>query len=92
MENIQKLSDKELYTICKKWGAEVLEARRKFGGLLPEVYRREMAARVKGGSWTTKRGFSDVYEFAAKLAGMSPAMAGWMIISVRIKGLRTSRF
>jgi len=71
MENIQKLSDKELYTICKKWGAEVLEARRKFGGLLPEVYRREMAARVKGGSWTTKRGFSDVYEFAAKLAGMS---------------------
>lgn len=71
MINFQKLSDKELYSICKKWGAEVLEARRKFAGLLPEVYRRKSAAWARGGSWVRKRGFSCVYEFAARLAGMS---------------------
>ena len=65
------MSDKELYAICKKWGAEVLEARRKFGGLLPEVYRREMAAWEKGESWFRKRKFMCVYDFAARLAGMS---------------------
>jgi len=71
MNSFQKLSDKELYSICKKWGAAVLTARRKFGGLLPEVQRREMAAKREGGSWVKKRGFSCVYEFAARLAGMS---------------------
>jgi hypothetical protein len=71
MKNIEKLSDKELYIICKKWGAAALEARRKFAGLLPEVRRREMAEREKGGSWLKKRGFICIYEFAAKLAGMS---------------------
>jgi len=71
MDNFRKMSDKELYSICKKWGAVVLEARRKFAGLLPEVYRREMAAQVKGGSWFRKRKFVCVYDFAARLAGMS---------------------
>jgi len=76
MKNLQKLSDKELYGICKKWGAEALTARRKFAGLLPEVYLREMFSledmgNGKGGSWLKKRGFTCLYEFAAKLAGMS---------------------
>ena len=71
MNNLKNLSDKDLYLICKKWGAAVLEARRKFAGLLPEVYAREMAEREKGRSWLKKRGFFSVYEFAAKLAGMS---------------------
>jgi len=71
MNNFQNLSDKELYTICKKWGAAALDARRKFAGLLPEVSRREVVEREKGKSWLKKRGFSCVYEFAAKLAGMS---------------------
>lgn len=71
MENVQNLSDRQLYEICKKWGAAVLEARRKFAGLLPEVYRREQAAWARGGSWVRKRGFSCLYEFAARLAGMS---------------------
>ena len=69
--NFENLSDKELYTICKKWGAAALEARRKFAGLLPEVYARETDEREKGRSWLKKRGFSCIYEFAAKLAGMS---------------------
>jgi hypothetical protein len=71
MLNFHKLSDAELYSICKKWGAEVLEARRKFAGLLPEVWRREVAAQAKGGSWLKKRGFVCMYDFAARLAGMS---------------------
>jgi len=71
MQNFKKLSDKELYVISKKWGAEALAARRKFAGLLPEVHAREMAANEKGGSWLAKRGFTCLYEFAAKLAGMS---------------------
>jgi len=71
MNNLKNLSDKELYLICKKWGAAALSARRKFAGLLPEVYARETAECEKGRSWLTKRGFSCVYEFAAKLAGLS---------------------
>lgn len=71
MLNFRKLSDRQLYSICKKWGAAVLTARRKFGGLLPEVHRREMASWKKGGSWLKKRGFFGMYDFAARLAGMS---------------------
>ena len=71
MNNLKNLSDKELYLICKKFGAAALEARRKFTGLLPEVYAREQSEREKGGSWLKKRGFFTVYEFAAKLAGIS---------------------
>ena len=71
MNNLKNLTDKELYLICKKFGAAALEARRKFAGLLPEVYAREMSEREKGGSWLKKRGFLSVYEFAAKLAGLS---------------------
>jgi len=71
MNNFKNLSDKDLYLICKKWGAAALVARRKFEGLLPEVYTREMAERENGRSWLKKRGFFSIYEFAAKLAGMS---------------------
>lgn len=71
MINFQNLSDKDLFENCKKWGAAVLEARRKFAGLLPEVQRRELAAREKGGSWLKKRGFTCIYDFAGRLAGMS---------------------
>jgi hypothetical protein len=71
MRNIKEVSDKNLYKIAKKWGAEALHARRKFAGLLPEIYCRELRERSAGRSWFQKRGFSGVYEFAAKLAGMS---------------------
>jgi hypothetical protein len=71
MSNFEKLTDRELYLTCKKWGAEVLAARRKFAGLLPEVWRREQAANEKGHSWLRKRGFTCLYDFAARLAGMS---------------------
>lgn len=60
--NFQKISDKNLYKICKKFGADALHARRKFAGLLPEVNKRKLYER---------HGFSSIYEFAARLAGMS---------------------
>lgn len=61
-QNLKKLSDKDLYTECKKWGTAALQARWRFAGLLPEVYRRRLYE---------KRGFTCIYEFAARLSGMS---------------------
>lgn len=69
--NLILMTDKQLYSLCKKYGRRVLEARRRFLGLLPEVNRREMAARGRGQSWLNKRGFSCVYEFAARLGGVT---------------------
>lgn len=60
--NLKILSDKNLYKLCKRWGAEALHARRKFAGLLPEVNKRRLYE---------KKGYDSIYEFAAKLAGMS---------------------
>ena len=56
------MTDKELYKLCKKFGRKALEARRKFIGLLPEVNKRQLFE---------KKGFSSIYEFAAKLGGVS---------------------
>lgn len=56
------LSDKELYAICKKWGTQALQARWKFTGLLPEVNKRRLYE---------KKGYDSIFEFAAKLAGIS---------------------
>lgn len=36
------ISDKELYALCKKYGENALQWRRKFIGLLPEVNRRRL--------------------------------------------------
>ncbi len=58
----QKLSDSELYQLCKMYGQSAREWMRKFAGLLPEVYRRRLYKR---------RGYASIHEFAAKLAGMS---------------------
>lgn len=60
----KKLSveDQKLYELCKKFGSQALSARRKFAGLLPEVFRRRLYQ---------KKGFKSIFEFAAKLAGMS---------------------
>ncbi len=59
---MKNITDSELYELCKKFGKRALEARRKFSGLLPEVFKRRLYE---------KKGFSSIYEFAAKLAGMS---------------------
>jgi len=62
IENRNIMTDPELYALCKKWGTEALAARRKFIGLLPEVFRRRLFER---------RGFSSIYHFAAEIGGVS---------------------
>lgn len=56
------MTDEKLYELCRRYGAQALEARRKFLGLLPEVYKRKLYE---------KKGCSSIFEFAAKLAGVS---------------------
>jgi len=56
------MTDKELYRLCKKYGRKALLWRRRFVGLLPEVSKRRL--------WE-KKGFGSIFEFAAKLAGLS---------------------
>ena len=60
--NLKTLSDVQLYTLCKQYGSNALIWKRKFAGLLPEVKKRELYAH---------KGYASIYEFAAKLAGMS---------------------
>ncbi|MEK7523798.1 MAG: hypothetical protein AAB588_02085 [Patescibacteria group bacterium] len=62
MENLQNLSDEKLFTLCQQYGEQARKWRQKFAGLLPEVNRRRLYE---------KKGFSSIFEFAAKLAGMS---------------------
>jgi len=56
------MTDKQLYRLCKKYGRRALEARRRFGGLLPEVLKRRLYE---------KKGFDSICVFAFKLAGMT---------------------
>jgi hypothetical protein len=61
-KSTRALTDENLFTLCKKYGEQALEARRKFLGLLPEVNKRRLYE---------KKGFTSIFEFAAKLAGVS---------------------
>lgn len=62
--NISKLNDAQLYELCEKYGTAARLWRQKFAGLLPEVFKRKLYI---------KRGCGSIFEFAAKLAGMSEA-------------------
>ena len=57
-----QISDEKLYELCEHYGKQARLWRQKFAGLLPEVYRRRLYER---------HGFGSIFEFAAKLAGMS---------------------
>lgn len=59
---MRNLSDKELWGLCQKYGGLALAYRRKFAALLPEVEKRRL--------WK-RRGFYSIYEFAAKVGGVS---------------------
>lgn len=61
-EKIEKLSDKELYQLAQNYGRHALHWKRKFTALLPEVYKRKLYE---------KHGFSSVFVFAYKLAGLN---------------------
>jgi hypothetical protein len=56
------MTDEQLFNLCKKYGENAIFWRRKFAGLLPEVFKRRLYE---------KKGYCSIFEFAAKLAGMS---------------------
>jgi hypothetical protein len=56
------LTDEQLFNLCKTYGENARHWRQKFMGLLPEVYKRRLYE---------KKHFSSIFEFAAKLAGIS---------------------
>ncbi len=57
-----QITDEKLLYLCKCYGERARHFRQKFLGLLPEVYKRKLYVR---------KGFSSIFEFAAKLAGVS---------------------
>jgi hypothetical protein len=59
---VEVLTDDHLFHLCKKYGENARIWRQKFAGLLPEVFHRKLYE---------KKGFGSIFEFAAKLAGMS---------------------
>jgi len=56
------ITDEKLFHLCKTYGENARHWKQKFAGLLPEVYKRRLYK---------KKHFESIYEFAAKLAGMS---------------------
>jgi hypothetical protein len=56
------MTDKELFELCQRYGREARKWKNKFISLLPEVYKRRLYR---------KRKFCSIYEFAAKLGGIS---------------------
>lgn len=62
MNEFTNFSDQKLLELCQQYGANALEWRRKFIGLLPEVNRRRLYE---------QKGFQSIFEFAAKLCGLS---------------------
>lgn len=55
------MTDKELMESARKYGEQALMSRKKFAALLPEIYKRKLY----------QQKFHSIYEFAARLAGMS---------------------
>lgn len=60
--HLKNWSDAKLYYWCAHYGEQARKWRQRFLGLLPEVHRRGLYE---------KKGFSSIFEFAAKLAGIS---------------------
>lgn len=57
-----QITNEKLYELCKKYGTQAKLWRQKFIGLLPEVNRRRLYE---------QKGFSSIFEFSAKLCGLS---------------------
>ena len=56
------MTDKELFELCRQYGREARKWKNKFVALLPEVYKRRLYR---------KKGYGSIFEFAAKLGGVS---------------------
>jgi len=62
LSDLQKLSDKRLFELCQQYGKNSRMWRRKFEALIPEIEKRKLHK---------KKGFYSIYEFAAKLCGLT---------------------
>lgn len=56
------MTDEKLFELCQLYGERARMWKQKFLGLLPEVYERRLYR---------KKGFSSIFEFGAKLGGVS---------------------
>jgi len=63
--NFEEMNNPELYDWCKFSGKKALTWRKKFIAALPEVYKRHLYKEY---------GFGSIFEFAAKLGGISHGM------------------
>jgi len=61
-ERITKLTDKELFKLCQQCGSNIRRFQKEFAAYLPEVEKRRLYKH---------HGCHTLYEFAAKLAGMT---------------------
>ncbi len=59
---LSTLPDRDLYNLAQLYGSNAREWSRKFASLLPEIEQRRLYRKYR---------FHSIYEFAAKLAGMS---------------------
>ncbi len=60
--SLSNITDENLYVLCKQYGEKARLWRQKFIGMLPEVHKRKLYE---------KKGFGSIFEFAAKLCGLS---------------------
>lgn len=60
--SLSNITDENLFVLCRQYGEKARYFRQKFISLLPEINRRRLYE---------KKGFSSVFEFAAKLCGLS---------------------
>ncbi|MFH1218300.1 MAG: HNH endonuclease signature motif containing protein, partial [Candidatus Peregrinibacteria bacterium] len=58
---MKNLTDKQLYSLCQRYGKNARIWKRKFIALLPEVEKRKLHR---------QKGFYSIFEFAAKLGGV----------------------
>jgi len=63
--NFEIMKNPQLHGWCKSSGKQSLDGRKKFIAALPEVYRRHLYKEY---------GFGSIYEYAAKLCGVSKVM------------------
>ena len=60
-KNLSHFSDKQLFNMARRFGKNTLAWRRKFTGILPEIYKRRIY----------EKNYESIFVFAKKMAGLS---------------------
>ena len=77
--SLASVTDDDLYKRCRQYGANARLWTNKFAGLIPEVERRKLHR---------SHGYGSVYEFSAKLCGMTRQTVDEVLsLSQRLKGM-----